>query len=309
MRYPVILQNEIASLAANAVGSPSDFRGLQNRTDRVIRIEELRFMQTRSTLSGSGWIATRDGFPTSEVQLRLGNEPITADFVPLPAMTWPHDFLHEGGWGVSGGTADALGGYYLRFSKPVLLNPKQFIGVQYRHAATTSQRLVVTALCRPTDSVTQHFMPWIAKWTPPARTDGVANYVDGSTEADLVNPFDSEMLIERFIGRVFHGTLAGSTLKEIGQQAGAAVDNQGQLLFDSLRVRLDDHKGTQIVRDATPFGIVFEAIRKSWVVNTQIDSKGFYRMTLESKLATQIVSGTPAPVQAYIGMLGYRPVR
>lgn len=306
--FPVILEGIIPTQLANVVGSPQDFRGLQNRTDHTLRIDELRFQIGRATQTDGA--ATRDGAFTSEVQLRIGNEPVTADFVPLQAVTWPIDFRYEMPSFTAFPTDVETTGHVIRLQKPVHLDPGEAISVQWRHAATTAQRFMLTVPCResnPHDG--KGFTPWLADWKPPARTDGTGNFIDESTEADLVNPFDDHMMIERLIGRLWWGTLASGTLLEIGRQQGGSVDEQPQLPFDAIRVKMEDHESTQIVRDATPFGVIFEFIRKSWMINANLPPKGFFRVSLESLLATQVVSGTARPIQAFVGMLGYRAVR
>ena len=307
MIFPAILQGQIATQAANIIGSPTDFRGLQNRTDKRLRIDEIRFQIVRADRVGVGRLTpTADGAFTSRIQLRIGNTPITADLVPVPSMTWPIDHFIEDANGLTGFTS-VQQGYYLRFSKPVHIEPGEAIMVRWLHTATTAQRLTVTAICReanPADG--QGFIPWITKWIPTVHTDGTGNFIDESTPADLVNPFDDTILVERLIGRLWWGSMASGNLREIGKENPPAIDQQPILPFDTFRVKAEDHEGTQIVRDATPFGVVFEFIRKSWAVNATLAPKGFYRVTLEARLATQVVDGTPQPITPFIGMLGYR---
>lgn len=299
MNYPVILYGSIPSLAPKSIAGISDERALQNRTDRVIRVREIRFRV--ESLVGSeidlGDIA---------VQLRIGNTPITEGFVQLVAMVWPAD--------ASSGPEDNINArmpFLIRFSRPVLLAPGERIMMQAQHldlqmsgAAGAAKLVSATAICEEAPVGTKGFTPWIAAYRTPTHVDGAGVYEDTSTEADLVNPFDDSMFIERIIGRVIRGD-TGS-----GEAIVFGGGGERNLLLDAIRVRMDDHQSAQIIRDATPIGVAFEFVTRSWVVNSMLASKGFYRVTVQSKLSPKVTSfvGTTNLYTA-IGMLGYREVR
>jgi hypothetical protein len=249
-------------------------------------------------------------FSTGEIRLRIGNEPITAEFCPIPAVTWPvGDFEFE--LRLAGSTPDpfqrSFSAYVMRFKKPVYLAIGQAINVQVRHRDTVASTFVITAVCREVESIIgEAFTPWFSFYTPPAHTDGTGNFEDISTSADLVNPFGDEILVERLISRVFFGS--DTATSPIEPDRNASGNGQFAFYFDNIRVRLDMHDATQVARDATPIGILFDMIRKSWVVNSMLPPKGFYRAAIQSNFQVQAVTGTPQPVQVFLGMLGYRKV-
>jgi len=297
MIYPVILEGSISNLAPNVGGALSDARGLQNRTDKILRIDELRFREIRNGVSPQQ-IDPR-AFYTGEAQLRIGNEPISAGLVPIPAMTWPFNYAGEGVVSV----ADSAFGQYLRFSKPVLLAPGERISAQFRYTTRTDVENVdffITAMCREAAPGVRGYMPWVTFYKPPVRTNGTGNFVDTSTESDLVNPFDKEMFVERLIGRM--DIQPGN-----GDEEDANTDGV-RYAFGATRVRIEDHDAMQVVRDSTPFGVVFDFIRRSWVVNATIRSKGFFKVSIESSL-NPAIAGTGTTIQPFVGMLGYREVR
>ncbi|HSN69530.1 MAG TPA: hypothetical protein VLV48_09810, partial [Thermoanaerobaculia bacterium] len=162
MIYPIIMQGVTALLSANQIGSPLDFRSLQNRTNKILRVEEIRFHPTAENGQAVG-----SQIRTCGIQLRIGNEPITSSFAPLPAMTWPiGDYATEGSLDL---TNDVLSGFYLRFSKPVLLAPGQAIALRVRHESATAMILRTTVLCREANQKDQGYTPWISHFSTPRR--------------------------------------------------------------------------------------------------------------------------------------------
>lgn len=299
MSYPVILYGSIPSLAPKTIAGIPDERALQNRTESTVRVREIRFRV--ESLVGST-ISVGD----IAVQLRIGNTPITEGFVQLVATVWPADS--------SSGPEDNTNArmpFLIRFARPVLLAPGERIMVQAQHldlqmngSAGASKLVSVTAICEPVPLGTKGFTPWFAAYRTPVHVDGAGVYEDTSTEADLVNPFDDPMLIERIIGRVVRGD-TGS-----GEAIVFGGNGDRNLLFDAIRLRMDDHQSAQIIRDATPIGVALDFVSRSWVVNSMLGAKGFYRVTVQSKLAPKVTTflGTTS-IYTAIGMLGYREVR
>lgn len=303
MNYPVILYGSIPSLAPKTIAGVPDERALQNRTDSTVRVKEIRFRiePLSVTMNNPGDIA---------VQIRIGNTPITEGFVQLVAMVWPADASAGREDGLTP-VADKLP-FLLRLSRPVLLAPGERIMVQAQHldlgmtspTAAVATLISVTAICEPVTRGTKGFTPWLAAYRTPIHLDGSGVYEDSSTEADLVNPFDDSMFIERIIGRVIVGDYAN------GEHIAFGGSNDRNLLFDAIRLRMDDHQSGQIIRDATPIGVALEFVTRSWVVNSMIAAKGFYRVTVQSKLSPAVLTNIFGPkIYTAIGMLGYREAR
>jgi hypothetical protein len=284
MIYPTILDATISTVVPNSARSPEE-TALQNRTKRTLRIDEIRFRVMRTGEDA------RDhrGWWTGSVQIRLGNEPITSGLVPLPAMTWPE--IDAVGEYI---TADPFAGSYLRFSKPVHIHPGESLALKFQTIATSSAAvppstdLGITVICREAKPNDRSYLPWISFYKAPLRAIG-ENAVDMSTEADLLNPFDSDLFVERLVGRI-----DGDDDPDVAHAHS----------FTGVKVRIEDHDSIQIVRDLTPFGVVFDYVKRSWMINSTLRSRGFYKVVLESNMAhTWLDTGS----QPFIGMLGYRP--
>lgn len=295
---PVILEGFIASIASGAVKGLDDARGLQNRTDQALEVKEIRFLNANVTLNGGKRILYQS---IVDVQLRLGNEPITSGFIPVPAMTVPIDFTSEYGNNTYF-LQDEFVGKVLRFSKPFILMPGETINVQVRVPETNAaQQVKITAICYPTKDISRAHLPWITAFLPPAHADASGKYDDVSTEADLVNPFEAPILVERMIGRVFF-RLADPIDIEAGR-------GQGIPLLDKIRLRMEDHNGVQIAREPTPIGLIFEASSKSWVINNDLPSKGHFVVAIESDLSSGWIDAEgEGSIRTMIGMISYRKI-
>lgn len=295
MIYPVILRSFTPAIVSGVITGNANSEGLKNPTDRILRVREIRFHM--STTANPGATITQTELALTEVQLRLGNNPISSQFVPLGAICEPIDLSGEARSTYSEGSG-LTGPHVLRFRQPVLLAPGEAIVYSVRQTNGYTADLHVTAVCEDAQGK-KGVTPWIAAWRSPAHTDGSGDFEDTSSESDLVNPFKAPLYVERFIGRL--------TVADIVINSGSA--GMTRLGLSAVRVRLDDHRGRQIVRDPTPFSCMFDPIRRGWQVNSTLDARGFYRAYVDARLTTQVVSGAPASIQAIIGMLGYHAER
>jgi hypothetical protein len=285
---PVILTGTISGLAANVVGSMTDERALQNWTKSPLRVDEIHFQPIND-------MGTIPSAPVLfEIQMRVGNAPITNGFISLYSMTWPKERAYE----------HRYRGRRISFSKPVYLAPGERIHVLARHSATgQTWDLEVLAWTRATPAIRlQHFLPWICGYTSVARVENAGVFSEQIGRDVFNNSFNVPIHVERFIGRMFYNAeeIEGETILSVGSTNTAIY----RFPYDQVRVRIEDHLGNKVVRDRTPFGVVFEGIRKSWVVNVLLQPKGFYNIALEGTLATIIGTNT---VQSFVGMLAYRP--
>jgi hypothetical protein len=304
----VVLRGLISNLAPQTQVGPTDPRGLQNNFARPLRIDEIRI---RTPSTGSA-VDQPSAYASGSIQIRLGNVPITAGFVPVPAVTWPHvDYSAESPWAITAVPRPTFAGRYMRFSKPVYLMPKQFLSFQYVYQTvgwlTGNADVEVLAMCREVDDVRSGYTPWICSYLPPGRTEGTGNFVDVSTSVDLVNPFDDDLEVERLIGRVLYSPFAAAGVTGALTEEYFSVGPGLHVSTDQIRVRMEDHHATQIVRDSAPFKHVFDIIHRSWAINTVLPAKGFYQVVIESNLTTAV--GGPLVLQPFVGMLGYRKVR
>lgn len=138
-----------------------------------------------------------------------------------------------------------------------------------------------------------------------AQNLGGANYTDQSYERDLMNPFDDDLFVERFVGRVAVNVNAsadpgGNFDSECGSGQG---DQAGAT---NTFVRAVSSFGAVAVRDETPFDLLFHAPTHSWHVNTWLPPKGFFKFNLRESYAALTATTGYRP---QISMIGYRKVK
>lgn len=295
MIYPIILKSTTTNIPANVATPNASGDALRNLTEKVLRIREMRFHINHTV--GMGTTLSQSEFALMTFQLRLGNNPITSQYVPLAAMCEPIDMSQEA---AATEGSFRFGPPAVRFRKPVLLSPGEAITYSVLHTIAVGNRDVdVTLVCEEATS-NVGVTPWISFWNSPSHTDGSGDFEDLSGESDLVNPFARSMFVERLIGRVIFND---------GSVSGSTIPGMTRSFLDLIRVRIDDHLGRQIVRDPTPMGVLFDYPRRAWRVNSMLDARGFYRIYQDMKLTTQLIGGGPGVFRTIIGMLGYHASR
>lgn len=292
-RQPVVLYGSTPSTVnAGQTAAISDELALRNWTNRILQVRELRFALETSTPH-----LLYD--PLVEVALRIGNEDITNGFVPLAALTWPVDARVS----FTGGAAAPTAAMPVRtgFSMPVYVAPGDRIHAQFRLPATfdssvTALRFHAGAACKIVEGVDARsgYLPWFAGYTAVARA-AAGIYSEQSDPSIFQNNFQTPLVVDRFIGG-----WDLDPLRELTSSVPTLDDYAFAAKF--VRVRCEDHIGNQLVRDATPFSVVFDQTRRYWRAKTLLAPKGFFRFTLETDYR-----GLTTFPRAVIGMLGFRP--
>jgi hypothetical protein len=156
----------------------------------------------------------------------------------------------------------------------------------------------VTAVCHVVEGKDPKsgFLPWFAGYVALSRAaQGV--YTETTEPPVFQNNFATPLLVDRFIGNwvfdPFRQRVAGGPTNDDYAHGAKFV-----------KVRCEDHLGNGIVRDPTPFHVVFDMTRRYWRAKSVLASKGFFKFTLDSDLRT---SSVPYSRQPIIGMLGFRP--
>lgn len=292
-RQPVVLYGSTpATVGVNVAADISDELALRNWSNRLLQIRELRFAFETATPH-----LIHD--PLIEVSLRIGNEEVTNGFVPIGALHWPADsrVTFTGNSTAPSAAMPCRAGFAL----PVFLAPGERIHAKFRLPANfdtsvSALRFHAGAACKIVEGVDPRsgYLPWFSGYTAVART--VAGiYVERSDPSVFQNNFQTPLVVDRFIGNWD----LDPTRETIASAATLDDYAYGAKL---IRVRCEDHLGNQLVRDATPFGVVFDQTRRYWRAKTLLAPKGFFRFTLE----TDFRSLTLFP-RAIIGMLGFRP--
>jgi hypothetical protein len=78
-------------------------------------------------------------------------------------------------------------------------------------------------------------------------------------------------------------------------------------LFEETNVRIIDSFGNSIVRDSTPFGLVFPWTRRAWLLRTWLPAHSFLTAYLEGKTLANIEEGS-ALWLPMIGLVGHREI-
>lgn len=280
-----------AVIAAGQSAALSEELSIQNWTDCLIQLRELRFrfVSDAAGVYHARWV------PLLEVSLRIGNEACTDGFIPFGAMSWPID--------VNAAIRIVAHGQlsHTSFARPVYLSPGERLHVRVRSPATyggvaTGFTPHVVAIGHAVEGVDPRsgYLPWFTGYTAVSRA-AAGLYAETTDPSVFQNNFKTPLLIDRFIGNwdldPLRDNPTGASLEDYGYGA------------KWVRVRCDDHLGNRVIRDATPFGVVFDQTRRYWRAKTVLASRGYFRFTLESDFR----SVSPTFPRAIIGMLGFRP--
>lgn len=136
------------------------------------------------------------------------------------------------------------------------------------------------------------FVPYVAAYNAPIVNVGDPYSVVQSTEADLVNPFNETLHVQRFVGAYF---------------AAGGLSLPGQNIYNNTLIRAVDSEGTIMVKDATIFSSLFNFSTQVWNVNTRLKPKGFYLFEVARDLSAIPFVGAD-PTYPIISMVGYREV-
>lgn len=152
-------------------------------------------------------------------------------------------------------------------------------------------------------------VPYITYYRGPLNAQG-ANYIDDTSVTDLVNPFETPMRAQRFLGCVLQGATSGITnnLPENESLTSSALIGFGDNTTENAyyTVSMVDHLANPTVRNATTWASVFSSIDRSWLINTTLPPKGYYLATINAALST---APSGQSYQALIGLIGTREVR
>lgn len=135
-----------------------------------------------------------------------------------------------------------------------------------------------------------------------AENVGGVNTTDQSFERDMMNPFNVDMFVERFNGRVGVRSTGHTNVLDsngTGPGGGSTSDQAGAT---NTLVRAVSSVGGMMVRDEVPFDHVFYGPERTWQVNTWIPPKAFFKFFLNEKYSG--LSGTQN-YRPQISMIGY----
>ncbi len=308
---PIILQAQISPPAGGGSFGLADSTRLENPFQTPMWLDEIRF---RMPIPEGG--SRGQAWSSLSIELRLGNTPITRSFVPISLFGKVlNDSRDFGESGVNGGTTPYSPDVFTwKLPKPLFIPAREFLRptlyfTPYSGAPATT--VTIMYCCRPLPAGTPApqvmQIPWVSYFKPPNLTTPAAvDSSDQSTPSDLYNPWDEELHVQRFVGR-----LMGQNLGEDQQHmslASANINlNTGALVTGTL-VSAQDSFNNILIRDRTPFAHVFDFIDRAWTVNCILPPKGFYLFTVDRLWSAY----NPSPAftaTVGISMVGWREVQ
>lgn len=346
MSYPCMLWHpQIAFSRAGVIGAPND-TALQNPAGSPMLIDEIRF-----STSALGPV-----YGTMMVRIRLGQYDLTQNFVPISLI----------GQQVAGG-AGPLGVWGLqntpnlflqrelyswKLAKPLYIPGSEKLVVSYLAGQGTRLDDIATAYppnirmgiygtVLEGDDIKKipkkNAIPWVAYWKSNDRTvvvpgagaaPAIGNLVENSSRSNLVNPFDQDLFVERFMGAIAiqnSQTVDAGTVTNAWTDAGnfltgaanATLGNSDyivrQIISKYITVQMTNSDGDACVRTPVPFDHIFSRLDKSWPCGVTVRPKAFFHVRLNENFASLNVGTVANPVAAQtvvvrpmITMVGYR---
>jgi hypothetical protein len=252
--------------------------------------------------------------------LKLGNLPLTQNLVPIglfgKVLNDSSTAEHMTSEGVLTGAPLTPDLFTWKLPKPLFIPARELLRPTFylqTFPGAPSQVITVCYACRPlpvgTPTPKKLQVPWVAAFVPPMLATG-SDRTDVSTPADLYNPWDQDLHVQRFNGRfmVQGNTITFGRGEEGGNMTLASVeqDLETNLVTMGTTVQAQDSFNNILVRDPTPFQHVFDMVDRAWTVNAVLPPKGFYTFTMDRLWAAY--TGDPVTATCGISMVGWREV-
>lgn len=304
---PLLLQTQIALPPAGEL-SVADPTRLENPFQGPMWLDEVRFIlpDVNGGTLGLSWSSIYARFSLTGLPLTQANVPIS---LFGKALNDDVEFQDESG------TQPFR--FTWKLPKPLFIPAREYLRptlyyAPYSGAATVN--VTVAYACRPlpvgTPTPKKLHLPWVAPFVTPFVAVGTAaaDRVDESQPSDLYNPWNQDLYVQRFMGRLmvqgggeerYNMALASATPNMQAYGAGSASPSIGAF------VTAQDSFNNILIRDPTPFAHLFSAVDRSWTVNCKLPPKGFYQFLLERFWSTPAAGLTAA---LGMSMIGWREV-
>lgn len=305
---PLILQAQISPPAGGGSFGLADTTKLENPFQAPMWLDEIRFRIPESAAGG----ALGQAWSSLRVELKLGNLSLTNGFVPISLLG---KVLNDS---VNVGENNSPYIFTWRLPKPLFIPARELLRpTMYFEPYSGGVLKVVTIIycCRPlprgtpTPAVMQ--VPWVTFFKPPNLTmiagSAAVDTTNQSTPSDLYNPWDEELHVQRFIGRLMCQGAGGEDQNHMSI-ASALVDLATGAITIGTLVSAQDSQNNILIRDPTPFAHVFDFIDRSWTVNCRLPPKGFFLFTVD-RLWSGYLPVASLTATVGISMVGWREVR
>lgn len=288
---------------------------MRNTTDTPAYIDEIRFL-TQYPVDPRAFVL---------VNLRMGNgTPLTRDYTPMWLLGSEFNRKLVANPILSLATATSAYVYQQRFrlARPILLAPQDDIVIELKldtnffayldttirtlgreNADITIQTgLIGRSLPSNIEWPLKNDYPFVSFYRSPFFTFGTLTEYT-TTLADLQNPFQEELQIEKFVGRMFVTSYDSYDIN--------AVDpNEVAVTW-----KLTDNRGKIIIRDFSNFAEIFHSSDSSWWNKTTMPPKSFYvgKLRVDTRAyaagnAWPAYSSLVSPSLFDTAIIGYRSV-
>lgn len=311
---PVHLSSAVSNLQPGAGGVGVNIKALVNPGPGPMEVHGIKFRIRSASYAPSGaMIACR---------LDLGEFGLTNGFVPVFAFGRAENALGEQVTAAPGSAISyAYAQYVARLSRPIYLPVGAAIRPQLMHKgqATTPADVNVSVFGRmlsprsPLPTVLK--LPYWTSYVSKSFALGTPDQ-ETSSESDLYNPFDTDLELERFVGRVNFtsdaGFAYGSLMTEM-ESSPYALQTGGLLSYlgDSigqLLLTMTDSDGFPVVKRPAPFRLVFDHLTRSWPLSHTLPPRGYYHVELYNQAPLYGAAPYPVNMQATIAMMGWREI-
>lgn len=321
---PVLVQSVI-TIPANS-SAPGNSVNLVNPNGQAMYVKEVKFALApfNPDLSAADYAAGAfaHGFMSGgqcSVELALGAIPLTNGPVPVWNFGLARflDLEQVQAYPDSAVAAETSREAYYTWTlkHPLYVPPNSAVSVSARNIGLVPQDTQLTvALSGVTteDSAPRElWLPFVASWTSKPFEQRLRG-ADRSSPTDLVNMFDEELHVERLTGRLVSTFLPRNVVAISPLVTDSSCDVVEYGAIESMiQVTAKTSAGAPLVREATPFRLVFGARNRGWDVNTVLPAKQFVRVELAKALQVDPyfnIAATEHLTQAFIGMVGWRKV-
>lgn len=309
--YPVLLSTSVVCANGGSIITP-DADDLQSDHQRDIQIEEIRFLVSVNSNLSVPTIGAVEALPSSRVRVRLkmGRLDLTNGFIPLcllgPRITSFYgaisgDDAYDGLPGfftAAGNTAQTVWDYQRwRFPRPLIVPHGSTLLPQFQvlqpdgttilsTKGNASYTVYVAMIGRTFDRELPKKMPvpYATAWIADPVSKGLQ-----SSDDQLVNKFNVDLHLQRFVGRV---------VSEIAN--GLWVDSGSG--FPVIQLTLNDSSGYQLVESTIDWSDVFNQARKTFNASGVLGPRQWYKARINT---AALPIGGPGNIPM-ISLIGWR---
>jgi len=293
-------------LTAEALMRQNSTQGLNTKALQNPLTVPIEIVEVTWTLIGSNTEAHATGAVIA-CEFMLGELSITNGFIPVWLFGPARNNSEEAYPFTPDSRRAAI--YTWPLAHGIRLEPGQVLRPRLRHQGIIQTDILsrVSYSCRPIlkdkqgrkpkTNLRRQWFPYVTSFVSKSMDVYSGLDEDRSAETDLLNPYLTDLEIERFTGRLNILDLEFvPTTREFG-------DPDFGDRFLTLQMTGSD--GTQVVKQATPFRNVFSSQTRSWEVPHRLGPGEYYLVDL-FKAASPIETPNQRFGQAFVGMVGYR---